>query len=95
MHTVLKMGGGWIWFFSPMVDNASMLRTCAVARRPRLFRLRKRGSVEAWKRGSVEALKRSNTPLLERSERAPALKDRSAEGEIYWVMNDCVSPKCY
>ena len=39
------------------------------------------GSVEAWKRGSVEALKRSNTPLLERSERSPALKYRSAEGE--------------
>ena len=46
----------------------------------------------AWKRGSVEALERLNTPPLERSDRSPAWKERAAAGEIYGVMNDCVSP---
>ncbi len=46
----------------------------------------------AWKRGSVEALKRSNPPLLERSDRSPALKNRSAEGENSRRMNHHVRP---
>ena len=48
--------------------------------------------VEALQRCSAQALKRSKTPLLERSDRSPALKERSAEGETHGVMNDCVRP---